>query len=332
MERAARPCCRWIVFVLVAIVAMLPRHAMAASCTASPSGATLNVAGVTVSTDTAVGTKLGTPATVSVTVTCSLLGSATATIQMGNLAPRDASDPPAGGGISFATNVPGIALVLTASPVQASDNSCLRCGPGSSPGWEAGSVTGALSGSTTVTFTGQFMKTGNVTPGTVTGIQLAQMWWYIYGSTASVGPISTLSLAPATIGVQACKVNAGSANLAVVLPTVSTQALKASGNVAGRTPFNIDLTCQSGANVFITMSTSTAGTATGTIANAGTASNISVQLLDSTFTPVTFNATKSLGAAPNGTMSLPYFAQYYATGAATAGTVKATATFTLSYQ
>lgn len=323
---------RWLAMVLLGIAALLPQHVLAASCSASPSGATLTVPGVTVSTSTAVGTKLGTPSSVSINFTCTGLGTQTATIQVGNLAPRDASDPPAGGGISFATNVPGIALVLTASPVQASDNSCLRCGPGSTPGWEAASVTGLVSGSATVTLTGQFIKTGNVTPGTVSSIQLAQFWWYIYGSTSSVGPLSILSLAPATIGVQACTVNTDSVNLAVVLPTVSTNALKASGNVAGRTPFNINLTCQAGANVSITMSPSTAGATTGTIANTGTATNVNVQLLDNTYNAVSFNTSKSVGAAPNGTLSLPYYAQYYATGATGAGSVKATATFTLTYQ
>ena len=127
-------------------------------------------------------------------------------------------------------------------------------------------------------------------------------------------------------------VNSDSTTLAVVLPTVSTNALKAAGNVAGRTPFKINLTCQAGANVFITMSPSSAGSATGTIANNGTATNVNVQLLDSAFNAVTFNTSKSLGAAPNGSMSVPYYAQYYATGATGAGTVKATATFTLTYQ
>ncbi|MGO4504328.1 fimbrial protein [Dyella sp. 2YAF14] len=321
----------WLLLVLPCL-GFMPRYAAAATCSASPAGAALSVAGVTVTTGTPVGTKLGTPGTIGITFTCSgLATSDTATIQVGNLAPRDASDPPAGGGISFATNVPGIALVLTASPVQASDNSCLRCGPGSTPGWEAASMTKAQN-STTVTLTGQFMKTGAVTAGTVSSIQLAQFWWYIYGSTNSVGPLSTLTLNSAAIAVQACSVNTDSTNLTVTLPTVSTQALKTNGAVAGRTPFKINLTCQSGANVSITMIPSTAGVATGTIANSGTAANVNVQLLDGTFNPVTFNTSKSLGAAPNGTLSLPYYAQYYATGAVGAGSVKATATFTMTYQ
>lgn len=319
----------WFLLAL-ACLGLMPRHAVAATCTASPTGATLTVPSVTVMTSAAVGTKLGTTGSVGISFSCTGLGNQTASIQVGNLAPRDASDPPAGGGISFATNVPGIAMVLTASPVQASDNSCLRCGPGQTPGWEVASVTG--NSAVTVTLTGQFMKTGPVTAGTVSSIQLAQFWWYIYGSTSSVGPISTLTLGSSTVGVQACSVNTNSTNLTVTLPTVSTQALRTATAVAGRTGFSINLTCQSGANVSITMTPSTAGSATGTIVSTGTAANVNVQLLDGSFNPVTFGTAQSLGAAPNGTLSIPYYAQYYATGAAGAGSVKASATFTMTYQ
>jgi type 1 fimbria pilin len=80
------------------------------------------------------------------------------------------------------------------------------------------------------------------------------------------------------------------------------------------------------------MTPSTAGSATGTIVSTGTAANVNVQLLDGSFNPVTFGTAQSLGAAPNGTLSIPYYAQYYATGAAGAGSVKASATFTMTYQ
>lgn len=319
----------WFVLAL-ACFGLMPRHAIAATCKASSAAPTLTVPSVTVMTSAPVGSKLGTPASVSVNFSCTGLGGSTATVQVGNLATRDASDPPPGGGISFATNVPGIALVLTATPVQASDNSCLRCGPDQAPGWELASITGTAT--TTATFTGQFMKTGPVTAGTVRSIQLAQLWWYIYGSTSSVSLNSVLTLASSTIGVQACSVNTDSTNLTVTLPTVSTQALRSSTAVAGRTGFKINLTCTPGANVSITMSTTKPGTATGTIVSTGTAGNVDVQLLDGSFNPVTFDTATSLGAAPSGTLSIPYYAQYYATGSAGAGSVSATATFTMTYQ
>ena len=334
MARFVRHPFLWLAgFLLLPCMALVPRTATAATCTLSPSGATLTVAGVTVTTGTANGTKLGTPGTLAVTFNCTglVLGQA-ATLQVGNLAARDASDPPAGGGISFATNVPGIAFVLTASPTQASDNSCLRCGPGQTPGWEAASVTSGQT-SATVNFTGQFMKTGTVSAGTVNAIQLAQFWWYIFGVSNSVGPIGTLTLAASSVNIQACSVNSDSTNFTVTLPTVSTQALRSNAQVAGRTGFNIHLTCQAGANVYITMAASSGtGSATGTLLSNGTASNVQVQLLDKGYNPVTFNTSTLVGAAPTGTLTIPYYAQYYATGAATAGSVKATATFTMTYQ
>jgi type 1 fimbria pilin len=131
----------------------------------------------------------------------------------------------------------------------------------------------------------------------------------------------------------------GPNNLSVPLPTITNNALPTTGSVAGQTSFNIQYKCPSGWALFMTMSTTNPGTATGVImpsasCSAGApASNVGIQLLQSNQQPVPFDTAKSLGNSPNGTLSLTYYAQYYATASPIGtGRVCGTATFTMSYQ
>ncbi len=338
-----RTLCRLGCLLMLALgLGWMPGKAAAAvNCSSSSQSVTLP--NVSVSPSTPVGTLLGSPQTVTMSYSCSGLPydnstqGQTVTIQAGGtLAPLDSTNNPNGPGITFKTNVAGIALRVTASPVQASSNSCLRCGPGSSAGFEDGTITYPSSG-TSESFTLQLIKTGPVTPGTITGINLIPFWWYIYGKTNSVSLNANLILNGGTqVSLLACSVNTDSQNLTVTLPTVSTGALATSGATAGRTPFKINLTCQSGLTVSITMSTANPASATGVIApttGSSYAKNVGVQVLNSGGTPVTFNSAQTVGASPNGTLTIPFFAQYYATAAPTgSGQVAGTATFTMSYQ
>jgi type 1 fimbria pilin len=72
-----------------------------------------------------------------------------------------------------------------------------------------------------------------------------------------------------------------------------------------------------------------------------TAQGIGVQILNSAGTPVAFGPDSALpgntnqwtvGSSPNGTLQVPLTARYVRTGAVNAGTVRALATFTMSYQ
>jgi len=326
--------------LLALLLCLLPLGASAAvNC--SITNNTLSIGNISVSPSTPVGTVLGTSGNAAITISCTGMPydntaqGRVVTMQAGNLAPRDASDASTSAGIAFATNVPGVALVVTASPVQADAQSCLRCGPGSTAGFEPTAIT-YPSTSAVSTFTANLVKTGPITPGPLGSIQLMQFYWYVYGKTASVGPLSSLTFSGGSVSVIACSVNTDSQTLNVALPTVSTSALSAIGATAGTTRFNINLSCQSGANVSITLSTSTPGTGAGVIAPAtgtGKAQNVGVRLLDGSQTPVTFNTAKSLGATPNGALSIPYYAQYYRTASPVGGgQVTATATYTLTYQ
>jgi len=338
---------RIAVLALLAATVAMPGHAVAAvsNCSTS-SAASLTMGNVTVQPNTPVGTLLGTPVSVSVQFNCSNIPSASnggnnLFIQAGNLAPRDPMDTGANG-IIFDTSIPGIGLKLTATEDQASASACLRCGPGSTAGFEMGAVPRST-GRLTQTFTAQFIKTGPVTAGVLQGVQLMQFWWYEYGYTPSSGPMSTaLTLnGGATVGRVGCTVDTGSQNMTVAMPPVSTAALlpAAIGSVAGRTRFNINLTCESGTTASISFATTNAfNNSTGVIARTaatGNATNVGIQLLDATASaPVPFNTAKSMGATPDGPLSLPFHVQYYrtSTAAIAAGNVRGTLTFTMTYQ
>jgi major type 1 subunit fimbrin (pilin) len=155
-----------------------------------------------------------------------------------------------------------------------------------------------------------------------------------------------------TVTSGTCKVTSGTGTpptITVALPSVQASALTASGQVAARTAFNIAVTgCGSG----VTKATTyfepgpTVDTATGNLLNAtgtGAATNVEVQLLNgnggtqTAFSPVVLGAAQasensSTYTLASGAATLNYYAQYYATGAATAGTVNSSVQFTMIYQ
>jgi len=137
-----------------------------------------------------------------------------------------------------------------------------------------------------------------------------------------------------TFTAPACQVS--TSNITVNLPTVTNQAFTGVDSVAGTTPFQIGLTCSSGAIVRVTMDTATpvAGKQGVIAPSSGSAGGVGVQVLDSSgVTPVQFGVAQTIGATPDGALSVNYFARYYQTGSTvSAGLLGATATFTLSYQ
>ncbi|MBU8977299.1 MULTISPECIES: fimbrial protein [unclassified Lysobacter] len=316
-------------------------------CTAAAQNFTLGA--VTVEPNAPVGALLGTPASITMVFSCTNIPVLDTTkghglyIQAGDLAGLDATDTEANG-IVFDTNLNGIGLKITGTPFQAKSEPCVRCGPNSTRGFEIGPIDRASNGTGSIsnTFTAQLIKTGTITPGTVSQIsRLMRFYWYEYGVTSSVGTIGNLRLnGGTTVTVPTCLVNSDSALLAVPLPTVSSASLTgAVGTVAGRTRFNINMRCQVGSRVRITMDSARQGTGTGVVmpTTSGTgpwAANVGVQILNGTFGAVAFDSAVLVGTTPAaGTWSVPYYAQYYrySTATVTAGKVAATVTYTLSY-
>lgn len=334
----------------VAGLAALPWSAKAATATCTAAAQNFAMGPITVEPNTPNGALLGTPVSVNMVFSCTNIPVLDTTkghglyIQAGDLAPLDATDTGANG-IIFDTSRNGIGLKITGAPFQAKSEACLRCGPGSSRGFEIGPIARNDSGNGSIsnTFTAQFIKTGNVSPGSVSQINtLMRFYWYEYGVTASsTTTIGNLRLNAGTaVTAPTCMFTSGSELLNVTLPTVSTAALSGGiGTVAGRTRFDITLRCQAATRVHITMDSSRAGTGTGVVRPTtggvgGWAGNVGVQILNGSFAPVEFESDVVLGITPaSGTWSLPYYAQYYrhATAAVTAGNVAATVTYTVTY-
>jgi type 1 fimbria pilin len=345
------------------LMAMRPAQAQQSpSCTATPSSQTISIPKVSISPGQANG-PIG-PASAPVTISVDCLQAYANTpnyydsfnVQAGQLAALDASNAAAGGGLLFQTNIPGLDVLLTASPVQASSG---NNGPNGTPGWSIGTINcnynrnrlNCSPNPVSATFTAQLYKTGPVTPGTITSINLLQIFetdtvapppanWgqTIYYSGASPA-FGTLTLNPVTVAMSTCTFQAGSSNLSVTLPTIVSNALTTTGSVAGQTPFNIVYSCPTGWALYMTMSTANPGAANGVIMPAAScssgapASNVGIQLLQPNQQAVQFNTAQFVGNSPNGNLTLTYYAQYYATGSPIgAGQVCGTATFTMSYQ
>jgi len=130
----------------------------------------------------------------------------------------------------------------------------------------------------------------------------------------------------------------------VALPTVSKQTLASSGDVAGRTPFQINLAnCSEGKVATYFEPGATVDFNTGRLLNqaASGAKNVDVQLLGSNNQVIPVLAAGSNGAQANsqwvdvvegGAADLNYYAEYYATGASTAGEVTTSVQYTIIYQ
>lgn len=136
-------------------------------------------------------------------------------------------------------------------------------------------------------------------------------------------------------------VNGNSASPVVLLPTVSAADLAASGDTAGPVTFDIGLSgCTGSSSADTKISTVFVGnqvTTNGNLGNTGTATNVEVQLVDTTGAVIDltngFTGDGDLTLAAGDTeASATYTAQYYATSASTAGTVEATLQYAVSYQ
>lgn len=174
----------------------------------------------------------------------------------------------------------------------------------------------------------QLIKTGPIVSGSTLPAGVLGYWQYANGQ-----DVENFTLANAvTIIDPACTLD--TPTITVPLPSIAATSLTGTGSVADATAFAIGLTCSSGATLYIQLDTAApiAGT-TGVIANSGSAVGVGVQLIDKNFAAVAFGVPTLVGATPNGALSIPYYAQYYQTATTiAAGTVSATATFTLSYQ
>ncbi|MDQ8952751.1 fimbrial protein [Acinetobacter rudis] len=130
----------------------------------------------------------------------------------------------------------------------------------------------------------------------------------------------------------------------VSLPTVSKTTLGAAGNVAGRTPFQINLAnCSEGKVATYFEPGVNVDFNTGRLLNteAAGAKHVNVQLLGSNnlFIPVVAKGASGaqdnsqwIAVADGAGADLNYYAEYYATAPATAGFVKTSVQYSIIYQ
>ena len=129
------------------------------------------------------------------------------------------------------------------------------------------------------------------------------------------------------------------ANTTATLPRIGVSALTGNSPTAGRTAFDIGLTgCVTGGTGYLasaTWSFSTGPQATfiANSASAPVASNVYVQLLDSSFNPIGNGSTTTLTNIADGqlTGTARYYAQYATPGSPGSGNVKGIAQLTLTF-
>lgn len=312
-----------VISLLLLALTLSPLSAFA-SCTLSGNAETVKMtvspATVTIDPNAAVGAVLATssltspnPATSSVTCT------GTTTIGVTNVI----GDAPNAGATIYPTNVSGVGYRLL------HPDSSYYLLPYGSDSITSGTYT--LSVGTVV----QLVKTGPIASGSTVTAGTLGTWTYQKNNGTFTA--ETFSLASAVKFVApTCTV--ATTSIAVTLPTVSTTALATTGATAGATAFNIGLTCTAaaaGQDVAVQLdATKQPNGTTGviTLNTSSTSKNVGVQLTDSSFNPVTFGTAADAGTTTTGTYNITYYARYYAlTNNVSAGSVSATATFTISY-
>lgn len=196
----------------------------------------------------------------------------------------------------------------------------------------------AADGSFNVSGTFELVKTGTINAGTITPTSTTATYYsgVLNSGVALNNGNNTLKIASGTaVKPVTCSVTAATANQTVVLPTISPSALGAAGQVAGKTPFSIALSCEAGVKVAITFSSASGSSGIPTVvASTGTAAGVGVQLLNSSWTPITLDTALQLSSGTTGDTSFQFYGQYFqlATARATPGSVNAAAIFTMSYQ
>jgi type 1 fimbria pilin len=238
----------------------------------------------------------------------------------------------------------GIRYVFNAPACDASNlslsNGLLRI-----PCFVSGSIGGPYE-PTEVTVTAIFVAYGTVKAGATTLSSIPELKQGFEssdsGKTVFWGTSVYTGSASGTINTATCSVQTETKT--VELPTPAIRAFAAGvGTVAGRKAFELNFTCSTGAKVSIVITdavTPSNRTSTLTLTPDSTVAGIGLQVLKGDGTPVVFGPDEVgvgvanqwlIGDSPNGALVLPLSAQYIRTGTVTPGSLRALATFTMSY-
>lgn len=170
-------------------------------------------------------------------------------------------------------------------------------------------------------------------------------WTTSTGTNRTFGTTGTQTYTFSTSADPTCSVN--TQNLQVNLPAIEAKQLSSDGATTGNTPFTLWVNCPSTTpvNVYMTLTdNSKPGQTNSTVVSAASgssASGVGVQISDQNGLPITLGPDSSMAGNPGqflvrsnltGSIPIPFTANYIRTGAIKPGTLKAVATFTMSYQ
>lgn len=130
-----------------------------------------------------------------------------------------------------------------------------------------------------------------------------------------------------------CTISGGS-DLTFDLDSVTKSDLPDVDSTAGRQEQSIQLSCDADTKINMTVNADSDSSDNTIINNTGTAQGVGLQLLDVTnnSTPIKMGVTWTVISDSTQVETIPIAAQYIRTGNLVAGTVKATATYTLDYE
>lgn len=317
---------RWLTHILIVLASMLGWSTQAyAECpTTAGLPATFTYGSVAVSDSTAVGDVIpGTVQKFTIIGKCSL---STLFNKPVVACPPSGTAVPGMTGV-YPTNVAGVGMRMRDANGKPMVGTGL-CSTDSQLG-----TTGS-DGSFNVSGTFELVKTAAVTGGAISGATyrtgVLNSNYELNNGSAGMSVANNTPVRGVT-----CSVAAASANQTIPLATINPAMFPVAGSVAAKTPFSLGLNCQAGVNVSVTFSSASGNSGVASVlANAGSATGIGVQLLDASQAPITLDAALPLTSSTTGNMSFRFFSQYYRLGVApvVAGTVRATAIFTMSYQ
>ncbi|HEX7935944.1 MAG TPA: fimbrial protein [Paraburkholderia sp.] len=262
-----------------------------------------------------------------------------------NVATFGTASPAPGFTDVYPTNVPGVGVRYTFNSAQCNATNVVMTNGSAQVGCYFSGPSGGPYVAANITVTSTLVVTSPIASGTST-LSSAPAVSITFTSDDQTGswvksPLFT-GAATGTLVHATCSVN--QSNVSVILPTADTRAFSAGvGAVAAPQPFQLSLTCAPGSKVSITLTDNvdpTNRSNTLKLSADSTAQGVGIQVLNGAG-PVSFgpdsaapgNANQWLiGDSPAGALIVPVQARYVRTGAVTPGSVKALATFTMSYQ
>ncbi|MFM0203879.1 fimbrial protein [Paraburkholderia fungorum] len=337
----------YVCALLFLLAGLIPRFAHADITCNNQSGVNqiLSAGSISVPANTAVGTTVSTLAPATYTLQCKFLNSGQMTTSGTNTANFSTTAALVRGTDVYQTGVSGLGVRYTFNSsacgatdvVMTNGKAAVTC-----------PFTGPLGGAymqAKIDITAQLVVTGPIQGG-ISNLTTAPTIAISFKSSDSPSNWSQGNLytgtATGTLTQATCSVN--QPNLIVTLPNISTGALSSSnGSAAGSQAFSLSFSCVSGAKVLITLTDNV------NPANQGnklqptgdsTSQGIGVQILKDGL-PISFGPDSAtvgntnqwlIGASPSGPLQVPLTARYVSTGKVSPGTVRALATFTMSYQ